>query len=269
MSAPTTTSHPYDHARRYPDGEGPRSVDWQGHSEYEGPADRWTSRELVTFEHDDNVYAVVADPSGYPFAMRAEVAGELRWFDDDDEINTAIRDALDDAEDRDPDSDPDDDPSVIALRAVREAWDAAMDDRCDQAEGPMMNSFYLLERGGFGGRDVDITAWARELDGLPLCAVELDGDYGLALTGGGMDLSWEIAEAHLRLGYRVPTWVDLPAMAQGGRLGKDFGGTTLLDDDDAAIVRAAIRDRRAEAERHTYAANRLAERYGITETVED
>src|SRR5204862_260320 len=130
--------------------------------------------------------------------------------DDDDKIQSAIRDALDDAEDRDPEGDPDEDSTVIALRAARDAWDAAMDGRCDQAEGPMMNSFYLLEEGGPYGRTPDLDAWAAELDGLPLCAVQLAGDYGLALTGGGMDLSWEIAEAHLRLGYRVPTWISLP-----------------------------------------------------------
>jgi hypothetical protein len=56
---------------------------------------------------------------------------------------------------------------------------------------------------------------------LPLCLIEMDGDYYLALTGGGMDLSWEIAEAYMRLGYLPPTqFSDLPLYA-----GQDLNGT--------------------------------------------
>ena len=86
---------------------------------------------------------------------------------------------------------------------------------CDSAEGPMMNSYYPLpDHANFSSED------AAKLHGLPLCLVNFsDGswrddlqrlcrsdrpDWALALTGGGMDLSWEIAEAHMRLGLLPP-----------------------------------------------------------------
>ncbi len=41
-----------------------------------------------------------------------------------------------------------------------------------------------------------------------------DGETGLALTGGGMDLSWEICMAYMVLGYLPPLhYADLPDMA--------------------------------------------------------
>ena len=36
---------------------------------------------------------------------------------------------------------------------------------------------------------------------LPLVVVDLDDEIVLALSDGGMDLSWEICEAYIRLGY--------------------------------------------------------------------
>lgn len=66
-------------------------------------------------------------------------------------------------------------------------------------EGPMMNYFYPLPSLREG-----IDAAALAIVDLPLCVVEVDGEQGLALTGGGMDLTWEIAEAHMRLGYVPP-----------------------------------------------------------------
>lgn len=91
------------------------------------------------------------------------------------------------------------------------------------AEGPMMNYFYALpDHGSFDKDD------ALKLEGLPLCLVEFSQggyndyneagddslpDWALALTGGGMDLSWQIAEAHMRLGYMPPLFCcDLPRM---------------------------------------------------------
>jgi hypothetical protein len=268
MSAPTTTTtaHPYDHARRYPDGEGSIPVDWSARREgVEDLEDVWQSFETV--EYGD--HTLVADAYGNP--VGAVVDGDYvpahkisEYAEEEDEQDPGGFSTLDE----------DDEPPTGPWRTLADAIDEAEDDGCGGGpEGPLMNYFYLLERGGPYGRTPDLAQWAAKLDGLPLCAVELDGDYGLALTGGGMDLSWEIAEAHLRLGYRVPTWVNLPAMAQGGRLGKDFRRedeeVVRLDEDDAAIVRAVIRDRRAEAERHTYVADHLARRYGITETTEE
>lgn len=60
---------------------------------------------------------------------------------------------------------------------------------------------------------------AKKISRLPLVIVyfphEPEGeDYGLMLTGCGMDLSWEIADAFIQLGYLPPLFLaDLPRMA--------------------------------------------------------
>lgn len=79
----------------------------------------------------------------------------------------------------------------------------------DTAEGPMMNYRYPLgnDRDHFTQDDAYLIA------GLPLCLVEHAGVDYLALTGGGMDLSWEICEAYVRLGYLPPIHFRLPEMA--------------------------------------------------------
>lgn len=86
-------------------------------------------------------------------------------------------------------------------------------------EGPMMNYFYPLgpERDGWD----DPEEMARRIAGLPLCIVRLDGEMGLALTGGGMDLSWEICEAYTRLGCLPPTHFEPPAMSGRGTSDRD------------------------------------------------
>lgn len=70
-----------------------------------------------------------------------------------------------------------------------------------QSEGPMMNYFYPLPH--FDG---DLDEAARKLIDLPLCVVQFADteEVGLALTGGGMDLSWQICEAYMLLGYLPP-----------------------------------------------------------------
>lgn len=86
--------------------------------------------------------------------------------------------------------------------------------KCDgyiSFDGPMMNYYYPIHR----MREelgLDLEASARAIAHLPLCIVDFveENFYGLALTGGGMDLSWEIAEAHMRLGYLPPAWLNLP-----------------------------------------------------------
>lgn len=78
------------------------------------------------------------------------------------------------------------------------------------AEGPMMNYRYPVDLGDFD----DLRMAAAAIVDLPLCIVDIDGDHFLALTGGGMDLSWEICEAYVRLGCCPPVHfcADLPRM---------------------------------------------------------
>lgn len=92
---------------------------------------------------------------------------------------------------------------------------------CDgylNSEGPMMNYYYELPH--FAGNDMlpsggDIELAAKALENHPLCLVEFDdGTVALALTGGGMDLTWEICGAFIALGYSPPLhFCDLPRMA--------------------------------------------------------
>lgn len=76
-------------------------------------------------------------------------------------------------------------------------------------EGPAMNYYYALP-GSYTADD------AKKIEHLPLCLIEwADGSgrdgWALSLTGGGMDLSWEIAEAFMCLG-------ELPPLKYAGRL---------------------------------------------------
>ena len=84
-----------------------------------------------------------------------------------------------------------------------------------QSDGPMMSYFYPLPC-----FDMDVDEAAKAIVDLPLCIVEFtdytedDDRYALALTGGGMDRSWEICEAFMRLGSLPPAhFADLPEFA--------------------------------------------------------
>ena len=49
-----------------------------------------------------------------------------------------------------------------------------------------------------------------------------DSEYFMALTGGGMDLSWEICESYMNIGYYPPAhFCNLPIMAGRGEDKKD------------------------------------------------
>jgi len=77
------------------------------------------------------------------------------------------------------------------------------------SDGPMMNYFYPCPIKN--AEDA-----ASKIADLPLCVVYLrdTDEYGLALTGGGMDLSWEICEAYMRLNFLPPIhFCNLPRMA--------------------------------------------------------
>ena len=81
------------------------------------------------------------------------------------------------------------------------------------AEGPMMNYYYPIPRRYCGDED----NLAMSIADLPLCVVTIgDNECGLALTGGGMDLSWFICEAHMRIGLLPPLqFCRLPQYIEG------------------------------------------------------
>jgi len=84
------------------------------------------------------------------------------------------------------------------------------------SEGPMMNFFYPCPIG-------DPEAAALAIVDLPLCVVQHGDEPGLALTGGGMDLTWAICEAYMVLGYLPPADFAgrLPAMCGRGTSARD------------------------------------------------
>lgn len=110
-------------------------------------------------------------------------------------------------------------PTVYIANESGDDSDGEVDNECDATvynEGPQMNYFYPV-------RLSDCEDAARLIARLPLCVVEFeDGRTGLALTGGGMDLSWEICEAFIALGYFPPLhFCDLPRMSDRGKSDKD------------------------------------------------
>ncbi len=63
---------------------------------------------------------------------------------------------------------------------------------------------------------------ARAIHDLPVCLVKVGEEYGLILTGGGMNLIWEIVEAFTRIGALPPTdKIDLASMADRGESERD------------------------------------------------
>lgn len=80
---------------------------------------------------------------------------------------------------------------------------------------PMMNYLYPL------GEYFEVPDdWKKKL--VSMTIVEVDDEYFLALTGGGMDMSWQICETYINLGYYPPThFCQLPHMAGWSENEKD------------------------------------------------
>jgi hypothetical protein len=73
--------------------------------------------------------------------------------------------------------------------------------------------------------------------------VDEQGDYYLMLGGGGMDMSWQIANAFYSLGFAVPLWVcKLPAMAGRG-----------LSDQDQELIKACNKSLKSQINSLEYA----------------
>ena len=97
-------------------------------------------------------------------------------------------------------------------------WETEIFDAWHEYAAPMMNYRYPVTL-----RDNASTA-AAKLIGLPLTLIECQysGDYFLALTGGGMDLSAEICRAYIALGQRPPVhFCRVPRMA-GRKYSQEF-----------------------------------------------
>ena len=121
--------------------------------------------------------------------------------------------------------------SVVMFNSFGECRheDCDNDSKCSgylNSEGPMMNYFYPCP---FKASMRDA---AKAIEDLPLCVVELRGEErGLALTGGGMDLAWEICAAYIALGF-------LPPIHFAGRL-PDMAGLSMKSDRTRKVVHYA------------------------------
>lgn len=87
----------------------------------------------------------------------------------------------------------------------------------DPPDGPMMSYWYPLGIPSDSSLISEEDA-AEALVDLPLCLVVVDEQYGLALTGGGMDLTWEIVEAFVTLGFLPPLDCARPPRMAGYKL---------------------------------------------------
>ena len=100
-----------------------------------------------------------------------------------------------------------------------EKWDIPFDLTEEEQENeeyvPMMNYIYPL------GDAFQVPQDCRKKL-VNTTIVQIDGKFYLALTGGGMDLSWEICESFINLGYYPPTHFSrLPSMSGRGESAKD------------------------------------------------
>jgi hypothetical protein len=86
-----------------------------------------------------------------------------------------------------------------------EEWTAAAADklleslRDNDDLAPIMNYTYPID-----GCNLESGEVQARLLGLPLVAVTIGGETRMALSGGGMDFSWQICEAYTRIGLLPP-----------------------------------------------------------------
>jgi hypothetical protein len=113
-------------------------------------------------------------------------------------------------------------------------------------DGPAMNYFYELP--DYNGDPLDDS---KKIADLPLCIVNVEGNrYGLALSGGGMDLSWEICAAYIALGYLPP--------AHFGRYLPQFAGMRFTQR-ERAVIGACRESLRCQRDWNVRGLQRLAE----------
>jgi hypothetical protein len=114
-------------------------------------------------------------------------------------------------------------------------WDIAFELTDDEIENegyaPLMNYIYPL------GSHFEVPDNVRNKL-VNTTIVLIDGEYFLALTGGGMDLSWEICESYIRLGFYPPVhFCRLPPMAGRGQTDRDKHIVSCCNESLRTIVR--------------------------------
>ena len=118
-------------------------------------------------------------------------------------------------------------------------WEIALDLTEEEIEEedfePLMNYIYPLP--DYFERDMEIKFgkdWRERIKEylVATTVIYIDEAYFLALTAGGRDLSWEICESYINLGYLPPAcFCDLPKMA----------GKNMKSKRNMRIIKACIR----------------------------
>jgi hypothetical protein len=97
-----------------------------------------------------------------------------------------------------------------------EKWDVLQPEGVEPGEGnwqePMMNTWWPLPDHANPDSEAASKLAAEPISMCIVYNMESE-EYGLALTGGGMDLSWDIAAAYVVLGYLPPVELHLPGFA--------------------------------------------------------
>ena len=198
----------------------PINVDGWDFSDYDNSDREVTYTEATVMSGDDRDWTVVFSSANSP---RIEINGHLYYENGYDEY-----------------AEYEYDEPVIDEETFAEIF-AQIDNGAVSAEGPMMNYWYPVHIN-------DEDQAAIKLAGTSLCVVNVDGQTGLALTGGGMDMTWDVCEAFIALGMLPPVhFGDLPGMAGVG------------SERDLTIVAACLRSYKVMAERLTYQRERLAD----------
>ena len=182
----------------------PQDYDW---SEGYGEAwricrpDFWSMEAADLFEYADD-YGVTLD--GDPRELsRAELIEGLESIGVacyDEESDSLLADAYGDS-------------MIAGDLGFNEAdnWADEISERFEESDAPVMSYRYPVTL-----REISEADAATAIIGLPLCLIEdyVSGDYYLALTGGGMDLSAEICRAYIAVRQRPPVhFCRVPRMA--------------------------------------------------------
>lgn len=233
---------------RYPDSHMARPADWDELAQnFEDDPEAYTYAEA--FDYDD-VKRAGAEDDGETGETHTLVyvrgLGPLAIVVDGEAITRSeIADRIAEANVHGEDAETPLEQVSRWARVMDRSWEGT-----DRAEGPMMSSYWPVRDDATDLDEDDLCRMAAKIAHLPLCVVYVDGTVGLALTGGGMDLSWEIAEAFIRIGYYPPTGLGtLPQMAME------------YTDKHRAIVRALTDAQIAESRRLVFAAERNIELY--------
>jgi len=95
-------------------------------------------------------------------------------------------------------------------KKLGEDWEVAFELTEEEIENesyyPMMNYIYPLPD-NFEIESKDLKKLVKKMSALTVVYLTDEDRYFLALTGGGMDLSWEICEGYIILGYLPPAYL--------------------------------------------------------------